>query len=547
MLAAHGPTVWALCRRLSPDPEDAYQDVWERIIDRLDHFEPARGTLRSWVLTVAHRRLVDRHRRRGVRGETVAPVDIPSHLPGAHELAERRQAQQHLERALANLPALQRRAVVLHHIHGMPLDRIAEVEGVPVGTIKSRLHRGRAPARPPALEVDMSHEDAINRLIDGELSPEEEAELRAAIADDPELARLAAAMQALPDQLAALPDALPDPPALRPGHAHTTSGFAPRWAWVAVAGLAAALAVAVGPLAFAPGPAHLQMEHGAQTIEGVSSVHIGSLRVDVAGEARISVEPATADGRSAEQEDPMKPHLPSAIGGVAAGALVTVAVVQGTALVYPAEGVSPVEVQAGQVHRQAVEGDVGPQPVRRVVRAPSAAAAVAPEQVKHAAPEVSAYIGALEEELEAARVKNAVLEGQLAARDGTPVDWPTNLPDGLTSDRFEATFQAVAGDVDGLTLDRVDCSEYPCIAVFQGDMEPDAVRHAAEAAQQSLENRVGLEEGEELSSRIAISQREDDDGTSELAIVLAPTVETDEDQGDLELRVNNRMQEALHE
>jgi len=140
----HGPAVWALCRRLSPDPEDAYQDVWEKVLAKQSRFDPRRGSLRTWVLTVAHRRLVDRHRRRKVRGPVMPLAVIPAIGPGADELVADKRARDHLERALAQLPDAQRRAVVSHHIHGLTLNDLAAAEGVSVGTIKSRLHRGRA-------------------------------------------------------------------------------------------------------------------------------------------------------------------------------------------------------------------------------------------------------------------------------------------------------------------------------------------------------------------------------------------------------------------
>ena len=52
--------------------------------------------------------------------------------------------RQRLESAIAQLPEDQRRCVVLHHIEGLSLSDIASLEQVAIGTIKSRLHRGRA-------------------------------------------------------------------------------------------------------------------------------------------------------------------------------------------------------------------------------------------------------------------------------------------------------------------------------------------------------------------------------------------------------------------
>ena len=145
LLQAHGPAVLALCRRLCPDPEDAYQDVWERIFGRLHRYDPSRGTERTWILSVTHRHLIDRHRKRVVR-RILVPLQREPIAPASaiEEVLDGRRRQVALERALQQLPAAQRRVLVLHHIHGQPLDAIARTEGVAVGTIKSRLHRGRA-------------------------------------------------------------------------------------------------------------------------------------------------------------------------------------------------------------------------------------------------------------------------------------------------------------------------------------------------------------------------------------------------------------------
>ena len=145
LVRAHGPLVWALCRRLAADPDDAYQAIWERVLRALPRFDPGgAASIRSWIAVVARRHLTDRHRRRAVRGEVVSIEALPPVDPDAEERVSRRQRQARLEAALERLPAAQREVVVLHHIHGVALATLAEEEGVALGTIKSRLHRGRA-------------------------------------------------------------------------------------------------------------------------------------------------------------------------------------------------------------------------------------------------------------------------------------------------------------------------------------------------------------------------------------------------------------------
>jgi RNA polymerase sigma-70 factor (ECF subfamily) len=141
---AHGPSVWGLCRRLCPEPDDAYQEVWEKVLGALARFDPAGpATLRTWILAVTHRHLVDLHRRRRVRGDVVALPELAVVID-ADEPIDRQRRVKRVEVALNCLPEGHRRVILLHHLHGLPLEQIAETEGVALGTVKSRLHRGRA-------------------------------------------------------------------------------------------------------------------------------------------------------------------------------------------------------------------------------------------------------------------------------------------------------------------------------------------------------------------------------------------------------------------
>ena len=145
LISRHERLVVAMCVRLCEDPEDAAQEVWEKVtgaIARLDltHATPAR----AWIATIARRTLVDRHRRRQVRG-TQVPTDTlvdPGATPEEQLLAKT--GRERLESALRLLPVEQRQVIVLHHIHGVSLATLADEQGVAIGTIKSRLHRGRA-------------------------------------------------------------------------------------------------------------------------------------------------------------------------------------------------------------------------------------------------------------------------------------------------------------------------------------------------------------------------------------------------------------------
>jgi len=142
LLVRYGPMVYGLCRALDPQPDDAYQEIWERALRGLPDFDPdGSAAWSTWLYTVAQRRLVDRHRQRRTRER-----DLPDAVPPDPSALERLEAAEGVDRlraALALLPDAQRRAVVLYHLDEVPLSEVAALEGVPIGTIKSRLHLGR--------------------------------------------------------------------------------------------------------------------------------------------------------------------------------------------------------------------------------------------------------------------------------------------------------------------------------------------------------------------------------------------------------------------
>lgn len=145
LIAAHGPNLYGLCCKLDADPDDAYQEIWEKLCAKLDHFDDQQGSFASWSRTVARRHLIDRHRRQRARGEVSARFDaLVDDVPEVAQRLDAHRQHHRLTAAVARLPPGQRRAVVLHHIEGLPLETIAAHEDTAVGTIKSRLHRARA-------------------------------------------------------------------------------------------------------------------------------------------------------------------------------------------------------------------------------------------------------------------------------------------------------------------------------------------------------------------------------------------------------------------
>src|SRR3954469_21128842 len=114
--------------------QEAFVRAWahRRKLDKAEHPE-------AWVRTTAYRLAVSRWRRT-VRGRR--PVDRA--VGTAYESAAPSEAHVALVTALKQLPEAQRQALVLHHIADMPVHDVAREVGVPEGTIKARLSRGRA-------------------------------------------------------------------------------------------------------------------------------------------------------------------------------------------------------------------------------------------------------------------------------------------------------------------------------------------------------------------------------------------------------------------
>ncbi|MGH2407655.1 MAG: RNA polymerase sigma factor [Candidatus Limnocylindrales bacterium] len=132
------------------DASDATQDGWLSAWRQLPTLrDPER--FEAWldrIVVNACRMLVRRHGR--VRELRMAPdFDAPSEGPGPDTVAERFA----MEAAFGRLSVEQRSVLVLHHLQARPLSEIAEVMGIPVGTVKSRLHAARA-ALERALETD---------------------------------------------------------------------------------------------------------------------------------------------------------------------------------------------------------------------------------------------------------------------------------------------------------------------------------------------------------------------------------------------------------
>lgn len=152
--ARYSGLVYGLCQRLSGDPDralDLAQEVFLRIDRHLGRFH-GRSSLKTWIyrVTVNHCRSALARRRPEVSLESRildGGEEPRAPGPGPEQAAVGSQIQRRLERALAQLPHPFREAVVLRDVEGLTYDEIAEVLAVPLGTVRSRIARGREALR----------------------------------------------------------------------------------------------------------------------------------------------------------------------------------------------------------------------------------------------------------------------------------------------------------------------------------------------------------------------------------------------------------------
>jgi RNA polymerase sigma-70 factor (ECF subfamily) len=164
MVRSHHKRVYALCYRFTgnaADAEDLTQDVFLKIYSNLTSFDAHRGSLAVWITTMTRNLLVDNFRRtRNQRATSsldngwesadgdrtdLKPIDrLTAAGASPHELAARQELAAMVQNALARVSVDLREAVILRDLQDMDYKEIAQVLGIPEGTVKSRISRGRA-------------------------------------------------------------------------------------------------------------------------------------------------------------------------------------------------------------------------------------------------------------------------------------------------------------------------------------------------------------------------------------------------------------------
>jgi len=143
-----GSYVFGLAARVIGDrhaAEDVTQEVFLSLWERPEAFEPARGRLRTFLGTLAHRRAVDVVRREEARRRrTARDAATTMPIPDVGELAMAIVTAEQVRAEVSRLPADQRSAIELAYFGGRTYRQVADELGIPEGTAKSRMRLGLA-------------------------------------------------------------------------------------------------------------------------------------------------------------------------------------------------------------------------------------------------------------------------------------------------------------------------------------------------------------------------------------------------------------------
>ena len=149
IVTQHSPRVYRLAYRLTGNPHDAEDlthDVFIRVFRSLNSYTP--GTFEGWLHRITTNVFLDKMRRKQRIRFDALPEDaagrMASREPGPEQTYHDTHFDDDVQRALDALPPDFRAAVVLCDIEGLSYEEIATTLGIKLGTVRSRIHRGRA-------------------------------------------------------------------------------------------------------------------------------------------------------------------------------------------------------------------------------------------------------------------------------------------------------------------------------------------------------------------------------------------------------------------
>jgi len=155
-LMIHADALYAYALRLTTNPTDAEDLVQEALLKAFDALDrlPTNANYKGWVFTILRNTWLSRMRRYGRLEYRSVPPDAADHRPDPLGVIESGRGHRAKDRfddvvhsALAELPEVQRSAILLCDVEKMPYQEIARVMGCPVGTVRSRIFHARRALR----------------------------------------------------------------------------------------------------------------------------------------------------------------------------------------------------------------------------------------------------------------------------------------------------------------------------------------------------------------------------------------------------------------
>ncbi|MEU1258048.1 sigma-70 family RNA polymerase sigma factor [Streptomyces chartreusis] len=125
--------------------EEVAQEVLVEVWRTAPRYRPDRGSAINWILTLAHRRAIDRVRSVEATAARDHRAAVMDHMPEYDEVSEQVEARierEQVRRCLRTLTELQRQAVTLAYYRGLTYRQVAEALTLPLGTVKTRLRDG---------------------------------------------------------------------------------------------------------------------------------------------------------------------------------------------------------------------------------------------------------------------------------------------------------------------------------------------------------------------------------------------------------------------
>jgi RNA polymerase sigma-70 factor, ECF subfamily len=151
LVRRYADRIFNLAYRMTGDrseAEDMAQDTFLRAYRGLPGFKPGHA-FGAWLYRIAINVCLTHRRQQGTiierlpeDGETILDMSA-----SVDDLAERRETQVAVQQAILSLPPMYRAVIVLYHLEGRPYDEIADLLDLPINTVRTHLHRGRAMLR----------------------------------------------------------------------------------------------------------------------------------------------------------------------------------------------------------------------------------------------------------------------------------------------------------------------------------------------------------------------------------------------------------------